>query len=131
MSGVIEIVLFVFMCGCMFNDVFIIFDEVQNIIGEQMKMFLICMGFFFKVVVIGDVIQIDLLCYVIFGFVVVKWVLSQIEGIGWYEFIEVDVVCYLLVGCIIKVYDVVEQVEEDCCVVCWGELVSIFEYEYD
>lgn len=104
-KNVIEIVLLVYMCGCMFNDVFVILDEVQNIIIEQMKMFLICLGYGFIVVVIGDLIQIDLFKYVKFGLCDVIDVLCEVEGVSFIFFEFCDVVWYLLVVCIVSVYD--------------------------
>lgn len=109
--NVIEVVLLVYMCGCMLNDVFIIFDESQNIIIEQMKMFLICIGFNLKVVIIGDVMQIDLLCNIKLGLCYVIEVLVDVEEISFNFFYSEDVVCYLVVVCIVNVYEVWEEVE--------------------
>ncbi|AAF11540.1 PhoH family protein [Deinococcus radiodurans] len=130
-SGVIEIAPLAFMRGRTLNDAFIILDEAQNTTGEQMKMFLTRMGFSSKVVVTGDVTQIDLPRHVTSGLAVAKRVLSQIEGIGWHEFTEVDVVRHPLVGRIIKAYDAAEQAEEDRRAARRGELASIPEHEHD
>lgn len=102
--GVIEVVLLVYMWGRILNDVFIVLDEVQNIMVEQMKMFFICLGFGFKVVVIGDVIQIDLLGGVWLGLWVVVDIFEDIDDIYIVELISVDVVCYCLVLEIVDVY---------------------------
>lgn len=92
------------MWGRILNDVFIVLDEVQNIMVEQMKMFFICLGFGFKVVVIGDVIQIDLLGGVWLGLWVVVDIFEDIDDIYIVELISVDVVCYCLVLEIVDVY---------------------------
>ena len=113
------------------NDAFIILDEAQNTTGEQMKMFLTRMGFSSKVVVTGDVTQIDLPRHVTSGLAIAKRVLSQIEGIGWHEFTEVDVVRHPLVGRIIKAYDAAEQAEEDRRAARRGDLASIPEDDRD
>lgn len=113
------------------NDAFIILDEAQNTTGEQMKMFLTRMGFSSKVVVTGDVTQIDLPRHITSGLAIAKRVLSQIEGIGWHEFTEVDVVRHPLVGRIIKAYDIAEQAEEDRRAARRGDLASIPEDDRD
>ena len=74
------------------NDAFVILDEAQNTTGEQMKMFLTRMGFSSKVVVTGDVTQIDLPRHITSGLAISKRILSQIEGIAWHEFGDADVV---------------------------------------
>lgn len=107
--NVIEVVLLVYMCGCMLNNSFIIFDESQNIIVEQMKMFFIWIGFGFIVVIIGDVIQVDLFCGICFGFKYVIEVLQDVFGISFIYFKFKDVVCYLLVQCIVEVYECYEN----------------------
>lgn len=113
------------------NDAFIILDEAQNTTGEQMKMFLTRMGYSSKVVVTGDVTQIDLPRHVTSGLAVAKRVLSKIEGIGWHEFTEVDVVRHPLVSRIIKAYDAAEQAEEDRRAARRGELASVSEDDAD
>ena len=113
------------------NDAFIILDEAQNTTGEQMKMFLTRMGFSSKVVVTGDVTQIDLPRHITSGLAVAKRVLSKIDGIGWHEFTEVDVVRHPLVGRIIKAYEAAEDAEEDKRAARRGEFASIPEDERD
>lgn len=113
------------------NDAFIILDEAQNTTGEQMKMFLTRMGFSSKVVVTGDVTQIDLPRHITSGLAVAKRVLSKIDGIGWHEFTEVDVVRHPLVARIIKAYEVAEDAEEDKRAARRGEFASIPEDERD
>ena len=130
-SGVIEIAPLAFMRGRTLNDAFIILDEAQNTTGEQMKMFLTRMGFSSKVVVTGDVTQIDLPRHITSGLAVAKRVLSRIDGIGWHEFTEVDVVRHPLVGRIIKAYEAAEDAEEDKRAARRGEFASIPEDERD
>ncbi|GBF04943.1 PhoH family protein [Deinococcus aerius] len=109
------------------NDAFVILDEAQNTTGEQMKMFLTRMGFSSKVVVTGDVTQIDLPRHVTSGLAVAKRVLSRIEGIAWHEFTDVDVVRHPLVGRIIKAYEAVEEAEQDKRAARRGEFANISE----
>lgn len=130
-SGVIEIAPLAFMRGRTLNDAFVILDEAQNTTGEQMKMFLTRMGFSSKVVVTGDVTQIDLPRHVTSGLAVAKRVLSSIEGIGWHEFTEIDVVRHPLVGKIIKAYEVAEEAEEDKRAARRGEFAKIPEGDND
>ncbi|GAA5531703.1 hypothetical protein Dalu01_00076 [Deinococcus aluminii] len=113
------------------NDAFVILDEAQNTTGEQMKMFLTRMGFSSKVVVTGDVTQIDLPRHVTSGLAVAKRVLSRIEGIAWHEFTDVDVVRHPLVGKIIRAYEAAEDAEQDKRAARRGEFASIPEAEGD
>lgn len=130
-SGVIEVAPLAFMRGRTLNDAFVILDEAQNTTGEQMKMFLTRMGFSSKVVVTGDVTQIDLPRHVTSGLAVAKRVLSPIEGIGWHEFTDVDVVRHPLVGRIIKAYQAAEDAEEDRRAARRGEFSQIQKEELD
>ena len=130
-SGVIEIAPLAFMRGRTLNDAFIILDEAQNTTGEQMKMFLTRMGFSSKVVVTGDVTQIDLPRHITSGLAVAKRVLSSIDGIAWHEFTEVDVVRHPLVGRIIKAYETAENAEQDKRAARRGEFASIPEGDGD
>ncbi|MFC6591026.1 PhoH family protein [Deinococcus lacus] len=130
-SGVIEVAPLAFMRGRTLNDAFVILDEAQNTTGEQMKMFLTRMGFSSKVVVTGDVTQIDLPRHVTSGLAVAKRVLSRVEGIEWHEFTDVDVVRHPLVGRIIKAYEAAEDAEEDKRAARRGEFASIPEDEGD
>ena len=109
------------------NDAFVILDEAQNTTGEQMKMFLTRMGFSSKVVVTGDVTQIDLPRHVTSGLAISKRVLGGIEGIAWHEFSDADVVRHPLVGKIIRAYEVAENAEEDRRAARRGDLPSIPE----
>ncbi len=87
------------------NDSFIILDEAQNTSPEQMKMFLTRLGFNSKMVVTGDITQIDLPREQDSGLVVVSEVLTDVEGIEFVRFDEQDVVRHKLVRRIVAAYD--------------------------
>lgn len=103
--GDIEIAPLAFMRGRTLNDSFVILDEAQNATAEQMKMFLTRLGFHSKVVVTGDVTQVDLPNDRVSGLIQVKTILRDIEGIEFVYFDEKDVVRHRLVQEIIKAYD--------------------------
>jgi phosphate starvation-inducible protein PhoH and related proteins len=103
--GDIEIAPLAFMRGRTLNDSFVILDEAQNATAEQMKMFLTRLGFHSKVVVTGDVTQVDLPNDRVSGLIQVKDILQNIEGIAFVYFDEKDVVRHRLVQEIIKAYD--------------------------
>ena len=87
------------------SDAFIILDEAQNATKEQMKMFLTRLGFRSKMVVTGDITQIDLPHKNDSGLIQVKTLLKQVEEIQFVYFTEKDVVRHELVKKIIKAYD--------------------------
>ena len=101
----IEVAPLAYMRGRTLDDAFIILDEAQNTSPEQMKMFLTRMGFGSKVVVTGDVTQIDLPDKSRSGLVDALRVLKGIEGIERIFFTEKDVVRHRLVQEIVKAYD--------------------------
>lgn len=103
--GLIEIAPLAYMRGRTLDDSFIILDEAQNTTPEQMKMFLTRLGFGSKMVITGDVTQIDLPRGKKSGLVEAKTVLNQIEDIGFVFFAEQDVVRHSLVQKIIVAYD--------------------------
>jgi len=103
-KGVIEIIPLAFMRGRTLNDAFIIMDEAQNSTPEQMKMFLTRTGFGSKVVVNGDITQIDLPENKMSGLVHAEKVLKDIGEIAFVYFSHVDVVRHKLVQDIIKAY---------------------------
>ena len=103
--GDIEIAPLAFMRGRTLNDSFVILDEAQNATAEQMKMFLTRLGFHSKVVVTGDITQVDLPNDRVSGLIQVKDILRGIEGIAFVYFDEKDVVRHRLVQEIIKAYD--------------------------
>jgi phosphate starvation-inducible protein PhoH and related proteins len=103
--GDIEIAPLAFMRGRTLNDSFVILDEAQNATAEQMKMFLTRLGFHSKVVVTGDITQIDLPTDRVSGLIEVKAILHDINGIQFVYFDEKDVVRHRLVQDIIRAYD--------------------------
>ena len=104
-DGAIEIAPLAYMRGRTLNDAFIILDEAQNATKEQMKMFLTRLGFRSKMVVTGDITQIDLLHKNDSGLIQVKTLLKQVEEIQFVYFTEKDVVRHELVKKIITAYD--------------------------
>ncbi len=102
--GVIEVAPLAFMRGRTLNDSFIILDEAQNTTPEQMKMFLTRLGFNSKMVVTGDITQIDLPREEDSGLVVVAEILNEVEGIEFVRFGEEDVVRHKLVRRIVAAY---------------------------
>jgi phosphate starvation-inducible PhoH-like protein len=102
--GVIEVAPLAFMRGRSLNDSFIILDEAQNTSAEQMKMFLTRLGFNSKMVVTGDITQIDLPREQDSGLVVVADILKDVEGIEFVRFGEEDVVRHKLVRRIVAAY---------------------------
>jgi phosphate starvation-inducible protein PhoH and related proteins len=108
-SGYIEVAPLAFMRGRTINDAFIILDEAQNTTPEQMKMFLTRMGFSSKVVITGDISQVDLPKNVTSGLVAARRILKDIDGIGFSYFNESDVVRHPLVGRIVRAYDHFEE----------------------
>ncbi len=102
---IIEIAPLAFMRGRTINDSFIILDEAQNTTGEQMKMFLTRIGFGSKVVVTGDVTQVDLPRGQRSGLREAERVLQGIEEIEFVYFNDKDVVRHKLVQLIVKAYE--------------------------
>jgi len=103
--GVIEIAPLAFMRGRTLNDSFVILDEAQNTTPEQMKMFLTRLGFGSRMVVTGDVTQIDLPREQQSGLVAVGEVLGSVEGVEFVRFGGEDVVRHKLVQRIVEAYD--------------------------
>ena len=103
--GNIEVAPLAYMRGRTLDDSFIILDEAQNTGREQMKMFLTRMGFGSKVVITGDVTQIDLPADKTSGLKEAVRVLKNVEGIGICELTDQDVVRHVMVQRIIKAYD--------------------------
>jgi phosphate starvation-inducible protein PhoH len=104
-KGVIEVAPLAFMRGRTLNDSFVILDEAQNTSPEQMKMFLTRLGFNSKIVVTGDITQIDLPQDQRSGLVVVGDILDQVEDIDFVRFGGEDVVRHKLVQRIVAAYD--------------------------
>jgi len=103
--GVIEVAPLAFMRGRTLNDSFVILDEAQNTSPEQMKMFLTRLGFNSRMVVTGDITQIDLPTDQRSGLVVVRDILSAVQDIAFVRFGGEDVVRHKLVQRIVAAYD--------------------------
>lgn len=108
-KGIIEVVPLAYMRGRTLDNAFIILDEAQNTTREQMKMFLTRMGFSSKVVVTGDITQIDLPSGLTSGLREAEKVLKGVEGIEFSYFTELDVVRNELVRKIIRAYEAFEK----------------------
>jgi phosphate starvation-inducible PhoH-like protein len=104
-AGVIEVAPLAYMRGRSLNDAFIVLDEAQNTTAEQMKMFLTRLGFNSKVVVTGDITQIDLPREQASGLVAVADVLDHVEDVEFVRFGDEDVVRHKLVRRIVAAYD--------------------------
>ncbi|HLN79287.1 MAG TPA: PhoH family protein [Nocardioidaceae bacterium] len=112
-AGTIEVAPLAYMRGRTLNDAFIILDEAQNTSPEQMKMFLTRLGFGSKMVVTGDVTQVDLPGGMKSGLRVVEEILSDIEDVHFNRLTAHDVVRHRLVGHIVAAYDEFEARAED------------------
>jgi phosphate starvation-inducible PhoH-like protein len=104
-AGTIEVAPLAFMRGRSLNDSFIILDEAQNTSPEQMKMFLTRLGFGSKIVVTGDVTQVDLPNGVRSGLRVVEGILGELQDVSFQRLTAHDVVRHKLVGQIVAAYD--------------------------
>ena len=104
-AGTIEVAPLAFMRGRSLNDAFIILDEAQNTSMEQMKMFLTRLGFGSKIVVTGDITQVDLPGGTRSGLRVVQGILDNVDDIAFCHLTNHDVVRHKLVGRIVAAYD--------------------------
>ena len=102
--GTVEVAPLAFMRGRTLNDSFIILDEAQNTSPEQMQMFLTRLGFGSKVVITGDVTQIDLPREQASGLITVQEILGGVDDIGFVRFSHNDVVRHKLVQRIVEAY---------------------------
>ncbi|MDP9727381.1 PhoH family protein [Alicyclobacillus tolerans] len=103
--GLIEVAPLAYMRGRTLDDSFVILDEAQNTTVEQMKMFLTRLGFGSRMVITGDITQIDLAAGRESGLVQAIRVLSEVKGIAFHFFSPSDVVRHHLVQKIIEAYD--------------------------
>jgi phosphate starvation-inducible PhoH-like protein len=103
-AGTIEVAPLAYMRGRTLNDAFIILDEAQNTTPEQMKMFLTRLGFGSKIVVTGDVTQVDLPTGVRSGLQVVREILSDVDDVHFAQLSSADVVRHRLVADIVDAY---------------------------
>ena len=104
-AGTIEVAPLAYMRGRTLNDAFVILDEAQNTTGEQMKMFLTRLGFGSKMVVTGDVTQVDLPGNAPSGLRIVSEVLQDIDDISICRLDSTDVVRHRLISDIVSAYD--------------------------
>jgi phosphate starvation-inducible PhoH-like protein len=108
-KGTIEVAPLAYMRGRTLNDSFIILDEAQNTTPEQMKMVLTRFGFGSKMVITGDITQIDLPGGKSSGLKDASKILKDVPGIGIVKFNDQDVVRHEIVGLIIKAYEKFEK----------------------
>ena len=104
-KGVIEIAPLAYMRGRTLSDSFIILDEAQNTTPEQMMMFLTRLGNESKMVITGDITQIDIPRSKTSGLLEIRKVLKSLKGISFHEFRAADVVRHHLVQKIVEAYD--------------------------
>ena len=107
--GTIEIAPLAYMRGRTLNDAFIVLDEAQNTSPEQMKMFLTRLGFNSKMVITGDITQVDLGDGHRSGLRQVGHVLGDVDGIGFVELTGKDVVRHRIVAAIVEAYSRYEE----------------------
>ncbi|WP_054258499.1 PhoH family protein [Propionispora sp. 2/2-37] len=110
-KNIIEVAPLAYMRGRTLHDSFIILDEAQNTTPQQMKMFLTRMGFGSKMVITGDITQIDLPYNSVSGLKQAQTILKNVEGIQIITFHEQDVVRHEIVNRIIRAYDKYEKGE--------------------
>ena len=103
-KGIVEVAPLAFMRGRTLNDSFIILDEAQNTSPEQMQMFLTRLGFGSKIVVTGDVTQVDLPREQASGLIQVQDILGSLDGVAFIRFGNEDVVRHKLVQRIVEAY---------------------------
>ncbi len=103
-SGTIEVAPLAYMRGRTLNDAFIILDEAQNTSADQMKMFLTRLGFGSRMVVTGDVTQVDLPGATVSGLRIVEGILGEVDDVAFCRLGSADVVRHRLVGEIIDAY---------------------------
>ncbi|WP_148612834.1 PhoH family protein [Nocardioides rubriscoriae] len=108
-AGTIEVAPLAYMRGRTLNDSFIILDEAQNTTPEQMKMFLTRLGFGSKIVVTGDITQVDLPGSVKSGLRIIEGILDDVDDISFQRLTAHDVVRHRLVGKIVAAYDEFDQ----------------------
>jgi len=112
-NGTIEVAPLAYMRGRTLNDAFIILDEAQNTTLEQMKMFLTRLGFGSRIVVTGDVTQVDLPGGTRSGLRVVQEILDGLEDVHFARLTSTDVVRHRLVGDIVDAYERWDAVQEE------------------
>ena len=111
-AGTIEVAPLAYMRGRTLNDAFIILDEAQNTSAEQMKMFLTRLGFGSKIVVTGDITQVDLPGGTLSGLRVVRDILDDVDDVHFATLTSTDVVRHKLVGRIVDAYEQYDAEQE-------------------
>lgn len=111
-KGTIEVAPLAYMRGRTLSNSFVILDEAQNTTPEQMKMFLTRFGFGSKMVITGDITQVDLPFGKTSGLKDAAKILKDVPGIGIIKFSDHDVVRHEIVGSIIKAYDKFEKAKQ-------------------
>ncbi|MDO4685364.1 MAG: PhoH family protein [Corynebacterium sp.] len=111
-AGIVEVAPLAYMRGRTLNDAFIILDEAQNTTAAQMKMFLTRLGFGSKMVVTGDITQVDLPGGQRSGLRLVRHILRNVPDVHFSELTSADVVRHRLVGAIVDAYEQYEKDEE-------------------
>ena len=112
-AGTIEVAPLAYMRGRTLNDAFIILDEAQNTTPEQMKMFLTRLGFGSKMVVTGDVTQVDLPFGTRSGLRIVEEILRGIADVNFSVLDAADVVRHRLVGDIVNAYSIWDEAQRN------------------
>jgi phosphate starvation-inducible PhoH-like protein len=108
-NDIIQIAPLAYMRGRTLNDAVIILDEAQNTTIHQIKMFLTRLGLSAKMIVTGDITQIDLPSFQSSGLIQAMNILEQVEGIGWVTFTKKDIVRHKLVTRIVEAYEKFEN----------------------
>ena len=111
-SGVIEVAPLAYMRGRTLNDSFIILDEAQNTTPEQMKMFLTRLGFGSKMVITGDVTQVDLPGGKNSGLATIRKILDGVDDIAFLDLTAEDVVRHRLISDIVSAYEAYDDAKE-------------------
>ena len=111
-SGVIEVAPLAYMRGRTLNDSFIILDEAQNTTPEQMKMFLTRLGFGSKMVITGDVTQVDLPGGKNSGLATIRKILDGVDDILFMDLTAEDVVRHRLISDIVSAYEAYDEAKE-------------------
>ncbi len=111
-SGVIEVAPLAYMRGRTLNDSFIILDEAQNTTPEQMKMFLTRLGFGSKMVITGDVTQVDLPGGKNSGLATIRKILDGVDDIAFLDLTAEDVVRHRLISDIVSAYEAYDEQRE-------------------
>ncbi len=112
-NGTIQIAPLAFMRGRTLNDAFIILDEAQNTTTQQIKMFLTRMGMNSKIIVTGDMSQIDLPAHQKSGLIDALDILKNVEGVAKIEFDVRDIVRHQLVQRIVEAYEKADEVRKE------------------